>query len=281
MANLLLTSLLIDRVSFMQSVTPFYIVAFNRIKGLQMAVEFVKRSTIPIELVVLDMGSTWGPYLKYRDSLDVQVHRFPFGMGPRDLWVTGELAKLGSGGFFLSDGDINYSEVADDAAQKMIELSEKYPWIPKVGLALKITDLPPDFEANRLRDWAIIDWKVPWTKNVYLTGLDTTTAYYPRRDKTFYYRPGLRIAGKYQAIHYPWYERPENYDDETRFYTNLASANISSAQAGLMPNRNYKMKRLIWIRIYSILKYPMKSRYFGKVCVRILSYRGTIPPVHP
>ena len=238
----------------MQSATPFYIVAFNRIKGLQMAVEFVKQSTIPIELVVLDMGSTWGPYIEYRDSLDVQVHSFPFGMGPRDLWVTGELAKLGRGGFFLSDGDIDYSEVADDAAQKMIELSEKYP--------------------------AIIDWKVPWTKNVYLSGLDTTTAYYPRRDQTFYYRPGLRIAGKYQAIHYPWYERPENYDDEARFYTNLASANISSAQAGLMPNRNYKMKRLIWIRIYSILKYPLKSRYFGKVCVRILSYRGTIPPLN-
>ena len=265
----------------MQSKIPFYVVAFNRIKGLQMAVEFVKRSTTPIELVVLDMGSTWEPYLKYRDSLDVKVHSFPFGMGPRDLWVTGELAKLGGGGFFLSDGDIDYSEVADDAAQKMIELSEKYPWIPKVGLALKITDLPVDFEGNRLREWAIIDWKVPWANEVFLTGLDTTTAYYPRRDKTFYYRPGLRIAGKYQSNHYPWYERSENFDDEAKFYTRLASANISSAQAGLMPNQNYKMKRQIWILLYRMLKYPLMSRHFGKVCVQILAYRGTIKPFNP
>ena len=264
----------------MQAAIPFYVVAFNRIKGLQMAVEFVKRSTVPIELVVLDMGSTWEPYLRYRDSLDIQVHRFPFGVGPRDLWVTGELSKLGNGGFFLSDGDIDYSEVPDDATQKMIELSEKYPWIPKVGLALKISDLPFDFEGNRLREWAIIDWKIPWTKSVFLTGLDTTTAYYPRRDNTFYYRPGLRIAGNYQTKHYPWYERPETYDDEAQLYTKIANANISSGQAGLVPNRNYKMKRLIWILIYRILKYPLKSQYFGKVCVQILSYRGTIPPLN-
>ncbi len=265
----------------MHSAIPFYVVAFNRIKGLQMAVEFVKRSTIPIELVVLDMGSTWEPYLKYRDSLNVKVHSFPFGMGPRDLWVTGELAKLGNYGFFLSDGDIDYSEVAADATQKMIELSERYPWIPKVGLALRINDLPDDFEGNRLREWGIIDWKVPWSKEVFLTGLDTTIAYYPRRDETFYYRPGLRIAGKYQANHYPWYERSENNDDEAKFYARLASAKISSAQAGLMPDRSYKIKRLIWILIYRVLKYPLKSRYLGKVSVQILSYRGTIQPKQP
>jgi hypothetical protein len=263
------------------SAIPFYVVAFNRIKGLQMAVEFVKRSTIPIELVVLDMGSTWEPYLKYRESLNVKVHSFPFGMGPRDLWVTGELAKLGNGGFFLSDGDIDYSEVAEDAAQKMIELSEKYPWIPKVGLALRITDLPDDFEGNRLREWGKIDWKVPWAKEVFLTGLDTTTAYYPRREKTFYYRPALRIAGKFQAVHYPWYERAQNYDDEAKFYTGLASVNISSAQAGLIPNRTFKIRRQIWILIYRTLRKPLRSRFFGKICVQILAYRGKITELSP
>lgn len=266
-------------VTHMIKPIPFYVVAFNRINGLKKACDFVTRSSVPLELIVLDMGSTWEPFIKYRDSLGVQIHKFPYGMGPRELWVTGALARLSTGGFFLADGDIDYCDVDSYAAEKMINLSQKYPWFPKVGLALKIDDLPTDFEGNRIREWAKSDWKVRWDEETYLTGLDTTTAYYPRRDMTFYYRPALRIAGKYQAIHYPWYERPENYDDEARFYTSLASENISSAQAGLMPNRNYKIKRPIWIMMYRILKYPLKSRYFGKVCVQILSYRGTIPPL--
>lgn len=255
---------------------PFYVVAFNRINGLKKAIQFVNQSSIPLELIVLDMGSSWEPFIEYRDSLGVRVYNFPYGMGPRDLWTSGELSRLGTGGFFLTDGDIDYSDVDTHAAETMIELSQKYPWFPKVGLALKISDLPSDFEGNRIREWAKGDWAVLWDTETYLTGLDTTTAYYPRRDETFYYRPALRIAGKFQAVHYPWYERPENYDDEARFYKGLASAKISSAQAGLMPNRSFEIKRQIWILIYKTLRKPLKSRFFGKICIEILAYRGKI-----
>ena len=259
---------------------PFYVVTFNRINGLKNATEFVNRSSIPLELIVLDMGSTWEPFLEYRDSLGVQIYKFPYGMGPRDLWTSGELARLGTGGFFLADGDIDYSDVDSHAAETMIELSQKCPWFPKVGLSLRISDLPSDYEGNRIREWAKGDWAVPWDRKTYLTGLDTTTAYYPRRDETFYYRPALRIADKFQAVHYPWYERQENYDDEARFYTGLASANISSAQAGLMPNRSFVIKRQIWILIYRILRNPLRSRFFGKICVKILAFRGTITRIN-
>ena len=109
---------------------PFYVVAFNRINGLKNATEFVNHSSIPLELIVLDMGSTWEPFLEYRDSLGVQIYKFPYGMGPRDLWTSGELARLGTGGFFLADGDIDYSSVDSHAAETMIELSQKYPWFP-------------------------------------------------------------------------------------------------------------------------------------------------------
>lgn len=265
-------------VNHMIEAIPFYVVVFNRIKGLRMASDFVSRSTIPLELVVLDMGSTWQPFIEYRDSLGVQVFKFPQGMGPRDLWVKGELQRLGTGGFFLADGDIDYSEVDSNAAQTMINLSNKYPWFPKVGLSLRIDDLPLDLEGDRIREWAKSDWDVPWNSETFLTGLDTTTAYYPRRETTFFYRPALRIAGKCQANHYPWYERPESYDDEAEFYISLANANISSAQAGLLPSRPFKIKRQIWRLIFTRLNYWLKLQITGKICVRILSFRGTIKP---
>jgi len=262
----------------MKTPIPFYVVAFNRIYGLKKAYEFVSSSSIPLELIVLDMGSTWEPFIEYRDSLGIKVINFPFGMGPRDLWVTGELSRLGIGGFFLADGDIDYSDVNLDAAEKMVNLSQKYPWFPKVGLALKIQDLPKDNEGNRIRDWAKSDWAVRWDQETYLTGLDTTTAYYPRRETTFHYRPALRIAGVYQATHYPWYERPENYGEEARFYVSLASEKISSAQAGLLPGRCYMTKQFVWTIIYRVLKYPLKTKIFGNIAINILSFRGTIKP---
>jgi len=262
----------------MKPTVPFYIVAFNRIKGLQKALEFTRQSTLSLEPIILDMGSTWAPYIEYRDSLNLKVLNFPLGVGPRDLWVTGEIAKIGTGGFFLADGDIDYTDVAPDAAEKMVALSNRYPWFPKIGLALKITDLPLDAEGNRLRAWAIGDWKVEWDKEIFLTGLDTTTAYYPKRETTFHYRPALRLAGKYQAVHYPWYEREETYDEEARFYTNVANAKISSTKDAPWPSASFRAKRLILIFLYRSLKRPMKSKFFGGFCVRILSYGGTLPP---
>jgi hypothetical protein len=259
---------------------PFYVVAFNRIKGLKSAKEFVDNSSVPLTLIVLDMGSTWEPFLEFRDSLGVKVHHYPKGMGPRDLWTSGKLEELGEGEFFLSDGDIDYSHVSSFAAEQMIQLSREYPWFPKIGLALKINDLPSDLEGNRIRDWAKGDWAVPWDDQTFLTGLDTTIAYYPRREKRFYYRPALRIASKFQATHYPWYERPENYDEEVKFYMNLASPSVSSGQARLLTNRSFKIKRQIWLLLYKILKSPLKTRILGKVCVKILSFRGTITPKH-
>jgi hypothetical protein len=262
----------------MPSAIPFYLVAFNRIRGLREANEFARRSTIPLELIILDMGSTWKPFVQYRDSLDAQVLHFPYGMGPRDLWVSGELSQISVGSFFLADGDIDYSEVPPDAAAKMVDMSKRYPWIPKVGLALKITDLPLDHEGRRIRAWAKGDWAVKWDKETFLTGLDTTIAYYPRRETTFHYRPGLRIAGRYQVIHYPWYEREQTNDEEAKFYVSIASEKISSAQAALTPSANFRAKRLVLILLYRVLKYPLKSRILGGICVRVLSYRGTLKP---
>jgi len=260
----------------MENRLPFYVVTFNRIKGLKMAVEFVNRSNLPLSLIVLDMGSTWQPFIDYRDSLGCAVFEFPSGMGPRDLWKSGQLITIGEGGFFLSDGDIDYKDVPNDAATKMLEYSRKYPWFPKIGLALKIIDLPNDAEGRRIREWAKMDWAVPFNDECFISGLDTTIAYYPRRETVFYYRPALRLAGKYQANHYPWYERLENQDEESKFYSSLASKKISSAADGLIASNVYKIKRLIWKQLFYFFKLPLKFEIFAKPCIWILSINGKI-----
>ena len=266
------------QLPIMHAKIPFYVVCFNRIEGLRFALEFVKSSSLPLEAVILDMGSTWEPFITYRDSLGIRIEKFPKGMGPRDLWVTGTIKKLGVGPFFLADGDIDYSGIPSDCASVLKSISEKYPWFPKVGLALTIRDLPMDLEGSRVLKWELENWKVRFRGNLYLNGIDTTIAFYPKREVTFYYRPSLRLGGRYTARHYPWYERKENFNEEAEFYYQVAGSAISTTQAKEFPGRKYRIKHRILIFIYWLLKEPLKFKLFGKLCVQIISYKGKLNP---
>lgn len=260
----------------MRTQLPFYLVTFNRVKGLISALEYVERSELPLELIILDMGSTWPPFLELLKSLPNRVIYFANGVGPRGLWTNGALVRCGDGPFFLSDGDIDYTSVPNDAFTKMAVLSQLYPWFPKIGLALEVSDLPKDKEGERIKQWSKYDWAVLWNQNTYLCGLDTTIAYYPRRERKFYYRPALRIAGNFTARHYPWYERESDDDPEFDFYRTVAVGAISTGQQALFPSKSFKFKSFIRLLLMESVKAPLHNPILGKVCIKILAWRGTI-----
>ncbi len=260
----------------MQSAIPYYIVAFNRIAGLKFALDFVEKSTLPLEPIILDMGSTWPSYLEYRESLGVEVIKYPFGMGPRDLWTSGEIKRLGVGPFFLSDGDIDFRESPSNAFLELMRISEKYPWFPKIGLSLKISDMPDDIEGQRVKVWEEDNWKISFREEVYLCGTDTTIAYYPRRESTFYYRPSLRLGGEYSVVHYPWYERDKTPTEESAFYRSIAKSNLSTTQAMLFPTKSYVLKHSALLFLYRFANPFLKFKITGKFMIRLLAVRGTI-----
>ena len=254
---------------------PFYIVCFNRVYGLKQAMAFVDRSSIPIRPIVLDMGSTWPPFLEYRDSLGVRVEHFDYGIGPRDLFTNGFLTGDGDGPFYFSDGDLDYSKTESTAFEAMKTVSERFPWFPKIGLALPISEVPRDSEGERVRKWERENWRVEFADGIYLNGIDTTIAYYPRREDTFYYRPSLRLAQSNSARHYPWFERQDS--DEAIFYSSLAKASISSTAAGIAPSRRFKLKHLILTFLYFAIRIPLRFSATGAACVRLLAINATIP----
>jgi hypothetical protein len=225
----------------------------------------------------MDMGSTSPEFTNYRDSLGLKIHYFNKGVGPRDLFTNGTLKNLSVGGFYLADGDLDYSNIPGDAFLRVKQLSQEFPWFPKVGLALQIHDLPEDVEGNRVRQWGKMDWATEFEPNTYLSGLDTTFAYYPRRSAQFNYRPALRLAGAYQVRHYPWYERIENFDEETSFYYSQAKASISSTQDAIHRALSTKIKQMILQFCYKTFVPFVRYRYTGPLIVRVLSFRGTIP----
>jgi hypothetical protein len=262
----------------MTQATPFYLVAFNRIRGIESALDIVARSTIPLELIILDMGSTWGRYWDFIKTSKVRVIEIPGGIGPRDLWRTRIIETLGTDGFFLSDGDIDYSATSDGAFERMRDLSKRYPWFPKVGLALDLDVIPDDLEGRRVRSWAKNDWRVQIEKNIYVSNVDTTIAYYPTRDCTFYFRPGLRIAGEFTCNHYPWQERMGSLTEEARFYWNLANSRISSTAEALWPESKFIVKQFLYIKLLALAKHLLKYEITAKLLVRMLALNGKIEP---
>jgi hypothetical protein len=204
------------------------------------------------------------------------VQKFAYGVGPRDLFTNGFLKSDGDNPFFLSDGDLDYSSTSDAAFGEMKRISDKYPWFPKVGLALPLTAVPNDTEGHRIRKWEKDNWKVKFSKDIFLNGVDTTIAFYPRREQVFYYRPSLRLAGNNSASHYPWLERQDN--DEARFYSTLARTNISSTAAGDVPTLRYRVKHQILITFYYFSRYPLKLSKTGVILVKLLTINGTIKP---
>jgi hypothetical protein len=194
------------------------------------------------------------------------------GGGLHDLKFT--LYDDGKEPFFFSDGDLDYSKTTSKAFENMKKISEKYPWFPKIGLALPLSDVPKDDEGKRVRKWESDNWRVKFSTGIYLNGVDTTIAYYPRREKTFYYRPSLRIADSNSAIHYPWYERQDS--EEAIFYSSLARANISSTAAGDTPSIRYRIKHALLICLYFATCIPLKFSVTGPYFVRLLARNGTI-----
>lgn len=253
---------------------PFYAITFNRVSGLKNAFRFTERSTLDLELIILDMGSTYTPFWDYVAQKKLQVHSYSLPRGPRELWTQGHLEKLGSGPFFISDGDIDYDNVGSTAFEKMRELGQKYPWLPKVGLALDINHLPDDEEGRRIRSWERWNWKFEIEKDVYLGGLDTTIAFYPTRTRTFFYRPALRIAGPYTANHYPWMEREATYPEEVRFYHSVASSIVSTTATGTTQNFQTRAKRSVLFQLFNLMRFVIRSHRFGPLAVKILAFRG-------
>lgn len=244
---------------------PFYLITFNRVRGLQEAYNYVNRSTLKLQLELLDMGSSSIEFLNLARDLRVSVMNMEEYHHPRELFRRGLITKIGSGPFFLSDGDIDYSELPEDAFEKMIEVSEKYPWFPKVGLSLRTDHLPLTTETDRISKWLRPEQTIKLNEYCYLSGIDTTIAYYPSRSDTFSIRPAVRLSGKYAVNHYPWEQR---ITPESIYYESVCNLEVASSVSGKFPRRIDVIKQFTIMIFYCIVKHPIKTKLLGPKIVR-------------
>lgn len=220
---------------------PFVVVTHNRASGLLDLFLFLQRQELPIKLVIADMESTFPPMLELLSkielgeidehiSLEIEVWRLS-NIGPRALWFSQKFRDLvGHDEFFLSDGDLDYTNTSSDALSRLRKIGQKYAGFPKVGAALSLDNLPVSSKSTIIISGESRNFlhSREIEKDIYLAPVDTTLAYYPKYEERYSFWPALRVAGSSTVIHSPWYESDVNLTKEQSFYLANQRQDIST-----------------------------------------------------
>jgi len=241
----------------------FIIISRNRASLVKNAVDFALQ--IPeVHIHIMDMNSQYTPLIEFLILIGknprVTVHKLE-NLGPRRLWVNDTFKKIAGypNGFFLSDGDIDYSDTSKEIFDFFIELSKEFPGIRKIGSALRMDDLPRNsLKSKNISDGELSNWDSRRfiDRTLFLAPVDTQFAYYPRYTELFYLWPSIRVAGPYQIRHMPWYYNNEKMTEEEKFYVQTAEnwGNAgTSHERGIMPG-DTDPESLLTIRFYKLIR---------------------------
>jgi hypothetical protein len=199
-----------------------FIVNFNRFSPVKMLVEaFLKRNYKNI--TILDNASEYQPLLEWYKSCGVKVHHIGSNQGPYILDRLPEYYPITKTQHYVyTDADcVPIDENPENFIEDIIELSKKYN-IPKIGLGIKIDDLP---DCNKYKKMIITHESVFWHKDpikderciLYKAPTDSTFAINApgiicRLNNDIDYRSGF----PYMIRHMPWYYDTNNLPEDEK-----------------------------------------------------------------
>ena len=175
-------------------------------------------------IIILDNESSYPALLEYYQNCPYKVVHLGRNAGPRALWETPELSHLLRDYYIYSDADVLPDEsVGIDSIHSMYEALRKSVTLDKVGLALRIDDLPDHFNLKRdVIEWESQFWKRPVNDKFFLAAVDTTFALYAPYAKGGGECKAWRTNFPAVAKHLPWYENSASPDAESEYYRNHA-----------------------------------------------------------
>lgn len=166
-------------------------------------------------IVLVDNNSTRKETISFLNSIHVKVHFNYSNMGP---WISPNnnfhIYKTLPDYFVLTDPDLELNpNMPSDFLDRLLEISNKYPWTSKIGLALDISDSHLFFDGIYTEDRTIHKHESQfWTNPIddpkyelYRSALDTTFCLV---NKKIFDHPNnhIRVAGNFTCKHLPWYK---------------------------------------------------------------------------
>lgn len=216
---------------------PVFIISYNRLACLQKLISWLELKGF-VNIIILDNNSSYEPLLSYLGGLSHKVISLKENLGHLALYKCGLFDDvINSQYYILTDPDvIPIQDCPDDFLDIAYEFLQRNDEYTKVGMSLKIDDLPDYYEPKQI----VIDWESQFHSPKIEFEFDDIKMHRAIVDTTFaLYRPAVdcnekkwwsavRTAYPYQARHLAWYDNSSEPTSEEIFYKETAAKNITS-----------------------------------------------------
>lgn len=204
---------------------PIIINNFNRLDMPRRLIQALKERGYH-NIYILDNDSTYPHLLQYYKTCECKVILLGRNVGYLALWQTDVFKQFIKSYYVYTDPDVvMVDECPDDFIEHLYRLLQRYPGASKVGLSLKIDDLPDHFDKKGdVIEWESQFWQYEIERGVFLAPTDTTLALYRPFAKwgANFYKKQLRTDFPYQLRHLPWYADPAKLSAEDLYYRDHA-----------------------------------------------------------
>jgi len=236
---------------------PIFINSYNRLDCLKNLLGWFEKFDSP-NITIIDNNSTYEPLLEFYEKTNHNVYRIGENYGPYSLWEKSDKSESGlyekfelqDKFFILTDPDVvPIDECPTDIFEYFNEILVKNPNIEKIGLGLKLDDIPEHYPLRNkvLRTenqyWPMsikthyggseqnMEFEIYQGNEFQGDGEHRSKLFHAPLDTTFcMIRPGfkrhgwspaettLRSGYPYVARHLAWYMDGNNPTEEDKFY---------------------------------------------------------------
>jgi hypothetical protein len=215
---------------------PVFVPVRDRVAPLRQLVDWLERVD-GVEVWLLDNASTYPPLLEYLAGSPHRVLGMPRNLWNVAPWLSGIVYEQAHDRpYVVSDPDVVPDATCPlDLFDHLGRLLDEYPEAVKVGLGLRIDDLPEQYVH---RD-EVIAWESRFSTDelepgVFAADVDTTFAMY-RPGAHYAIGPAIRTGAPYLARHLPWYENSSAPSAELEYYRLHADPLVSNWDRAQLP----------------------------------------------
>jgi hypothetical protein len=221
--------------------TMIFIIIRDRFSHLVRLINWLEQQKLK-RIVLVDNDSRFPPLVDYLNKTTYQVLEMGRNTGHTGLWSSGIIKILLPDDFYVvTDPDIIPTSPGKDTLKHLYKIHAKYPYHLKVGLGLKIDDIPDHYVLKKeVIRWESQFWKYPLEDGVFEAGVDTTFALYKPYTYQHFIHPSLRTGAPFIARHLPWYTQSRRLSNEEVFYRLRLDENVNTWDKEHLPERYKK-----------------------------------------
>ena len=159
---------------------PVFIISYDRLTLLKTLIASLEKVGIS-NIHIIDNASTYPPLLEFYKETEYDVIYVGENLGSRVFWKSEIFDKYRDDFYVVTDSDLELvDDCPDDLIPFLFRTLKKYPFVRKVGVSLKIDDIPETSVLGKdVKEWENQFFKAPIKgANAYYASVDTTFAIY-------------------------------------------------------------------------------------------------------